>query len=148
MRRRLNSPNAIDVEVQPIFPEEMEHPRPIPRTVRIWAPDGHSEVHTRENAADLCRRPGPGQAPWTYKPPAKEDEEPAADGETPAGAQRQAVDAEPVTEPVPPSELNTLRDQARALGIAVESTWGKKRLRDEIDKASGVVTAQDEAMPF
>ena len=137
MRRRLNSPNTSDVEAKPLLPEEMEHPRPIPSTVRIWAPDGHSELHTRINAADLCRRPGPGQAPWTYTPPGKEEEEAVA-AETAAGRRRPAAAAAPPAEPAPPTELFLLREEARALGLPVEANWGKKRLRDEIAAASNV----------
>lgn len=136
MRRKLNSPNVVDVDVLPLSPEEMEHPRPIPRTVRIWAPDGHSEVHTRENAADLCRRPGPGQAPWSYsKPRAPEDPEPVerADDAT-IRARVRALTTKPA-EPAGPTELQLLRDEATALGIVVEPTWGKKKLREEIASA-------------
>lgn len=136
MRRKLNSPNVIDVEVQPIFPEEMEHPRPIPPTVRIWAPDGHSEVHTRFNAADLCRRPGPGQAPWSYSPPVKEDAVPPEEVDPETGARRARRADAPSAPPAPPSELQLLRAQAAALGITIDATWGKKKLRDEIAAAS------------
>jgi hypothetical protein len=143
MSRRLNYANTEDVEVLPLFPEEGEHPRPIARTVRVWAPDGHSEEHTRENAADLCRRPGPGQSPWTYTKPGEEEEKKALeDGAAASRADdatiRSRVAALVPAEPVPPSEFVLLREEAKALGVAVEPTWGKKRLRDEIAAVSDV----------
>lgn len=138
MSRRLNYANTEDVEAPPLFPEEAEHPRPIARTVRIWAPDGHSEEHTRENAADLCRRPGPGQSPWTYSKPGEATEATEA---TEAGPRR-PLPAKP-SEPLPPSEFVLLREEAKALGITVEPTWGKKRLREEIAAVSDVSAKPD-----
>lgn len=133
MSRRLNQPQP---QTDPLAPGASEHPRPKVSLVRVWAPDGHSELHTPQNAAELCRRPGPKQLPWSMKAPGVEDEEDLRE-EIPIGPPKKSA-ADGTQEdmpPPPPSRLGALREEATALGVAFEVTWGVRKLTEEVAKA-------------
>lgn len=130
----------------PLWPAEGEHPRPN-HLVPVWAPGSAEPVMmTPDNAADATRRRSP---PWSLLPPSERQEgrqavQEAASSDSYPGDDYGAVDEEPIAtkataakvEPKA-SELERLREDARALGIEdVPMSWGRRRLQEEIARAS------------
>jgi hypothetical protein len=104
--------------------------------VRVWPPDGGEPVLvSQSNAAEMTRRRYP---PWSLSPPeARRPQEAVEEQESspyPTGGDYAAPTA--AAERVP-SELERLRDEATALNIDWESSWGKRRLLDEIAACQG-----------
>lgn len=111
--------------------------------VVVWSPDGERCEVTRQNAADLVRHCGWSRRPKDSVISAVEDDGDGvvSTGEDTGGKNAGAdSDGDDTTDEltnldVAMGELNALRDEAAALGVAVDARWGKRRLKTEIDNA-------------
>lgn len=124
-------------QATPLSPAEPDHPRRKVRLVRVWAPDGHSEMHTLDNAADLVRRPRDGdkRLAWSFSPRVPPEEDLHAPGEDASPYPVIPADDRPLSV-VTLEKLTRAREEAAALGIVVDPSWGLRRLGEEIAKAA------------
>jgi hypothetical protein len=115
--------------------------------VKVFDPEGKEQVVERHVANDLTRHCGWkwGSVDVKDKPAAVDaaPDAPVAPGEGGASSSGSS-DEEPLPASTPEpyvdpamKELEELRAEAAAVGVEVDQRWGKKRLREEIEKRTG-----------
>lgn len=104
-----------------------------PEKMVVWSPDGKREVHLTFNARDLLNHCG-----YT-------DFDPAMRGKRSVDADPNSVDEDVDTAiGLDSEELAALRKSLTEAGVKVDARWGKKRLMEEIEKASRIDPVEDE----
>lgn len=98
--------------------------------VTVYDPNGDAHEVLRQNANDLVRHAG-----WSRAPKAPVAQEVVEDGESGSSKAKQA-EADNTALENAMDALNNLRAEAAAVGVDVDSRWGKKRLVEEIEKAN------------
>jgi hypothetical protein len=93
-------------------------------TKKVYDKDGVEHTMETNNAFDKVRLDG-----WSFKNPATK---PAPAEPDPVTGILPTIEGNTEEGP-PPTELDNLRAEASRLGIIVETNWGMKRLRKEID---------------
>lgn len=104
----------------------------------VYAPDGHLEMHTRQNVNDLVRHGtmvNGVMTPWSLTDPAAAFARmsAAAAARGLPTAQAQAAAAAAVNDRAPSPRLDALRAELTSLGGAPDPTHGIARLQKEID---------------
>lgn len=119
-----------------LSPEELKaqgNKRPSEPTLTIVSPDGEVVTMVHFNARDLINHKG-----WKEVRKQKTADDVVADDDA-ADQAGQGVESKEVHE-----ELQGLRDMLTEAGVKVDARWGKKRLMEEIEKASRIDPVEDE----
>ena len=104
--------------------------------VTVWDPNGVEQKVMRQNANDLVRHAG-----WSRKRPITVV---AAEAETVSEKSAIKAEVDKTELDTAMDALNVLRADAEALGIKVDSRWGKRRLVEEIAAAQAQAQHDDE----
>lgn len=141
--------------------KSMDSRRPAEEKFPVWAPDGHMEMHTRQNINDLVRHGTLVDnvlTPWSLQDPnlaqsrreaiAAAVARDAAAGVPPGQQGKQGVSASASAppSPTPPAapKLAELRAKLTDLGGVPDPTWGTKRLESEIQLFQARVSKPDQ----